>query len=320
LRTSAVVVQKGRQVTLESDLAPEPSGKTDGQVRWLIVEGATRAELTQLFGQLGVDGEFLAGHILGEQWVQWLEREDFSIVALPQATTWAGPGVWYHLVLLPGTLVTVHRDVIEDLEACLERGWIDRPGPEAVMGDSLRFLLEGLTLEETTEFGRIRLEVERHAAMLKQGHPDLTIEHLEDLMTRSHHMSVVYFELQRFCEVLDFSRSGLVEHIGDCAPFRQAARILAARREAVEQVQRRMEELQRQHIMDQQARSESRLRTLTILSAVFLPLTLISSIYGMNFANMPELDDAYAYPIVLGGMAVIALAMVFFFVVRGWFR
>ena len=62
------------------------------------------------------------------------------------------------------------------------------------------------------------------------------------------------------------------------------------------------------------------MRVLTIISATFLPLTLIAGIYGMNFTNMPELDEGYAYFIVLVGMAIFAIAMVLFFIRKGWFR
>jgi magnesium transporter len=47
---------------------------------------------------------------------------------------------------------------------------------------------------------------------------------------------------------------------------------------------------------------------------------LIAGIYGMNFTHMPELDESYAYVLVLVGMAVFAIGMVVFFIRRGWFR
>ena len=130
----------------------------------------------------------------------------------------------------------------------------------------------------------------------------------------------VFFEIQRICETLEFTRSTIFELGRHRELFRLASQSLKRRREGVDQVQHRMEELQRQHLMDQQGRAEGRLRALTIISAVFLPLTLISGIYGMNFANMPELDEANAYFVVLGGMGVVALGMVLFFVIKGWFR
>lgn len=66
--------------------------------------------------------------------------------------------------------------------------------------------------------------------------------------------------------------------------------------------------------------ADKRLRILTVLSSIFLPLTFISSLYGMNFEHMPEYGYEYAYPICLGVMACIALIMICYFAVKGWFR
>src|SRR5690606_33990264 len=44
------------------------------------------------------------------------------------------------------------------------------------------------------------------------------------------------------------------------------------------------------------------MKVLTVFSAIFLPLTLVAGIYGMNFRHMPELDDRWAYPGALGLM------------------
>jgi magnesium transporter len=48
------------------------------------------------------------------------------------------------------------------------------------------------------------------------------------------------------------------------------------------------------------------MRVLTVITAIFVPLTFIAGIYGMNFDNMPELHTPYGYFYTLGGMLVIA--------------
>lgn len=62
------------------------------------------------------------------------------------------------------------------------------------------------------------------------------------------------------------------------------------------------------------------MKTLTVITTIFMPLTLIAGIYGMNFEHMPELSWTYGYFFVLGGMATLALAMVGWFWRRGWFK
>ncbi len=50
-----------------------------------------------------------------------------------------------------------------------------------------------------------------------------------------------------------------------------------------------------------------------------MPPTLIASIYGMNFKNMPELDWAYGYPYALGLIFLSAVMPIIYFRIRGWF-
>jgi magnesium transporter len=58
--------------------------------------------------------------------------------------------------------------------------------------------------------------------------------------------------------------------------------------------------------------------TLTVITTIFMPLTFIAGLYGMNFVYMPELNEHNGYFIVLGVMTGIALIMFGFFVKIGW--
>ncbi|MGL2994483.1 magnesium/cobalt transporter CorA [Flavobacterium sp. TSSA_36] len=61
------------------------------------------------------------------------------------------------------------------------------------------------------------------------------------------------------------------------------------------------------------------MKTLTIVSAIFIPLTFIVGVYGMNFDNMPELRYQNGYFYVLFLMLLIGIGMVFYFKKRKWF-
>ncbi|MEA4916067.1 magnesium/cobalt transporter CorA [Proteiniphilum sp.] len=58
---------------------------------------------------------------------------------------------------------------------------------------------------------------------------------------------------------------------------------------------------------------------LTIFSVIFIPITFIVGVYGMNFDNMPELHLRYGYFIVWGVMVLIAIGMLWYFKKRKWF-
>ncbi|MDX3772829.1 magnesium transporter CorA family protein [Chromatiaceae bacterium AAb-1] len=61
-----------------------------------------------------------------------------------------------------------------------------------------------------------------------------------------------------------------------------------------------------------------RMKVLTIVSSIFIPLTFIAGIYGMNFVNMPELQSSTGYFIVLIIMAILGFGALIWFKIRGW--
>ncbi|RIP37396.1 magnesium and cobalt transport protein CorA [Staphylococcus gallinarum] len=61
------------------------------------------------------------------------------------------------------------------------------------------------------------------------------------------------------------------------------------------------------------------MQVLTLVSVIFLPLTLVTGIYGMNFTNMPELKWHYGYYIVLSLMLLISITCIIYFKRKKWF-
>jgi len=60
------------------------------------------------------------------------------------------------------------------------------------------------------------------------------------------------------------------------------------------------------------------MKVLTIIATIFIPLTFIAGIYGMNFEHMPELHLPWAYPAILGVCVVVAGAMLIYFRRKHW--
>jgi magnesium transporter len=60
------------------------------------------------------------------------------------------------------------------------------------------------------------------------------------------------------------------------------------------------------------------MKVLTTMASIFIPLTFIASIYGMNFEYMPETKHAWGYPAVLLLMLIVGLSLVRMFKRRDW--
>jgi magnesium transporter len=60
------------------------------------------------------------------------------------------------------------------------------------------------------------------------------------------------------------------------------------------------------------------MKVLTVIATIFIPLTFIAGIYGMNFAHMPELEWRFGYPLILAIMLGLGVGMLAWFRHRRW--
>ncbi len=65
-------------------------------------------------------------------------------------------------------------------------------------------------------------------------------------------------------------------------------------------------------------RTNEVMKVLTIMASIFIPLTFVAGVYGMNFEYMPELHSRWGYPISLAMMVVTSAALLLYFRHRGW--
>lgn len=77
------------------------------------------------------------------------------------------------------------------------------------------------------------------------------------------------------------------------------------------------------HLSLASARLNDVMRVLTLIATVFMPLSFLVGVYGMNFDtrfpwNMPELSFAYGYPVLIGVMLLLVIGMLFYFKRKRW--
>lgn len=79
-------------------------------------------------------------------------------------------------------------------------------------------------------------------------------------------------------------------------------------------------QLREMHQTQIDVRQNEIMKVLTIVTTIFMPLTLIAGWYGMNFKNMPELKSPYGYAVVTVVCVFIILVEIWFFKVKKWFK
>jgi len=86
-----------------------------------------------------------------------------------------------------------------------------------------------------------------------------------------------------------------------------------------ERLEEKIDLIHSQYQLILQEKGNKRLNTLTIVQAIFVPLTFLAGLYGMNFIFLPELQWQYGYFIILGIMVSISAFQLWWFKRKGWF-
>jgi len=102
-------------------------------------------------------------------------------------------------------------------------------------------------------------------------------------------------------------------------PMSLARSTAGASRRLDDRLESRFLELRHRASEHKQDTLNLRIGFLTVISTVFLPLTLLAGLWGMNFEVMPELKQPWGYPAALGLMGLLAAAVIWFLRKRGWF-
>ena len=88
---------------------------------------------------------------------------------------------------------------------------------------------------------------------------------------------------------------------------------------AMLRLEKKAESLRLQYMLLQQEKSTKKINVLTIVQAIFVPLTFIAGVYGMNFINIPELNWPFGYLFAWLVFIGLASGLLIYFYRKGWF-
>ncbi len=140
---------------------------------------------------------------------------------------------------------------------------------------------------------------------------------LQDAKAEMNHMRRIVWPVRETVNALLHSDSALLD--GSLVPFfRDLQENTVQVLETLESYRETASGMQDSFLSAQSSRMNEVMKVLTIISTLFMPLTFIAGVYGMNFRHMPELDLPWAYPATLGLMGLIVVGMLVFFKKKKW--
>jgi len=242
-------------------------------------------------------------------------------VKLPIQLGWANPNQCFlSIICLPRSLITIHDSSIPALESIAREFSTAARFHNLSTSAILYQILDRVIDEDMSFLLEARRGIESLEEAIDQEPESVQIEQILILKRQIARLSIT-FEGQRYCVT---ALETVESEVFDIKDFREYFHDSLAHLEyalrSVDRHDARLAELHQHHLLTLQAKTNKRLRLLTIISAVFMPLTLIAGIYGMNFRNMPELTWPYGYPLVIGVMFILAAALLWVFYRKGWFK
>jgi len=194
---------------------------------------------------------------------------------------------------------------------------------EKIKGNLIpEFVLYWLILEILTEYGKLimnaREEIESIAFNLDN---EIDKHSLAEISQSKLELASLEMVLDKLYFTLSFPPSKNI--LNSDSPYTDTFNYLLKNvgmlRSYIDQTQDRLDSLNDHYQLIMHDKANKRLNFLTITQAIFIPLTLVVGIYGMNFTYMPELNFKYGYFITLGAMVFIALLFLGYFKKNGWF-
>jgi len=305
---------------LDAEGAVEACRRADARV-WLDLQDFTRDELEEWLERLELTGltRQLCLEARDRPGYYPLKKEIFFVIPFLAAEGAQREVAYVGIVCRENLLLTLHNVPLEG------RGRHDKiQYSESWLADrSIAALVAAVMIEMSLTCLRHTADLRSAALSLYEQidrDPDaIKLDEIVDVHSRLMTMAMVVSDQLPAVQAMSttdkpfFQRKDAQEYL-NCAMVN-----LGAAQGALERLDNKINDLRAELQMRAQKKTNHRLSVLTVFSAIFMPLTLMAGIWGMNFEGMPELKSSIGYPLALGAMALIGSAMYLFFRRGGWF-
>ena len=295
-----------------------PAWLTDGVVRWVRLTSSMDGERQAWLQTLGVPANLVQQADADSRPV--VAHEQALLVSLPVLTTGESGTRRVRLLCTANLLLTIEDGAVPAIDTTVAELCAGKAPPEATGPGLLLDVLEGAARGTGPAYLSLRRGLDALAEALEARPLDVPSESLLGMKRLISQMAMLFeeqghclAELQRRLAIGLQSERGRDQLRGLITDLERGLRLLA-------RMEDRVRDLRQHHLHSQQETTSRRLNVLAVLSAIYLPATLIAGIYGMNFEHIPMTEFHNGYLMVMAVMAALVGAQVWYFYRRGWFE
>ena len=295
----------------------------EGAPRWIRVQGSPTAELLRQIGATFSAHSLILEDINNRG--QRIKTEDhdtfmFTVLRPPRAAGSNGDDVDLSILLTPTTLITVYEGIDEEFFGPILARL--RNPSSLIRSRKVAFLFHAIVDLVVDLFFPLLLQLEDQASDLETIILERADEHhlrgIHILRADTRHLRGNLWATRDVISQIERNTHRFLDS-DTLFYFRDIHDHVVHQLDAISSLRDTATSLMELYASGVSNRMNEVMKVLTIISTVFIPITFIAGIYGMNFVYMPELESRTGYPIVLGVMAVVVGAMLVFFKRRRWF-
>ena len=297
---------------------PTAAWRQGEMVRWLDVEISEHEALRPLLASLDLDPAIFDYCIDPARSPHIATIGGTICCRVPQPARDRPSSEYISLICLQKLLITVHSTPTPWIDQALHNAAHKNPSPAATVLAFVEWIMAQSFGVDLASFFDLRVQADKLASSIDEMPDDIEID---AIVTMNRQIAALINNCEDLLITCSFFWNQETSVKGEMeSTFQIDFNGLERMRTLYARLESRLQALHQQYQLTLQKMTNNRLRILTVLSAVFLPLTLIAGIYGMNFRHMPELDQPYAYFMVLFLMIGVGGAMILFFYIKGWFK
>ena len=236
-------------------------------------------------------------------------------IRVPNRSDLSIEGTWFTFALDEKGVVFIDSGgTAEGMVRMLQQRKWRNPGLERFLYDFLLLLIRN----DAAMLKRYELELDRmEGAIFEDRGDERQAQRVNEIRSDMRDLDDYYEHLQDFATVLEENENGFFreENLRYFRLFNNRVEKLRDKTQSLSEQTIQVRDLYKMHLDIKQNRIVT---VLTVLTAIFAPLTLIAGWYGMNFEHMPELAWPWAYPAVLVMCLVVAATMLAYFRHKRW--